>query len=203
MRKMYQDGSTPPNFTELSNADHVNLTKAGRVSMLAQGVSYIVGYNDPATSKVVNQIEMGYHPPAAEFKTKWEGASPTFTYVWAMLIPANAKYKEWSWDLIRRLSTRDSNLILSMQGTDVGRASVYSNPTYLNFWKDKGTASKYPDVLGKVLKYGRASIPGLDTFSQVTDVIGKQTVAAILGQKTSQQAMDDAAAALKPLVPTA
>jgi ABC-type glycerol-3-phosphate transport system substrate-binding protein len=171
--------------------------------MTAQGTSYIVSFNNPAVSKVVNQMVMADHPPAAEFKTKWGGAAPTFTYVWGMLIPANATSKEWSWDLISRLSSKEDNLILSMQGTDVGRSSVYSDPAYLNYWKNiGGTSSNYPAVLGNVLKYGRASIPGLDTFSQVSDLVGKEAVAAILGQKTAQQAMNDLAAELKPLVPT-
>ncbi|MEM3385574.1 MAG: extracellular solute-binding protein [Nitrososphaeria archaeon] len=198
--KMYKDGITPPNFTQLQNQDHVNLVKEGRVSLFAQGVSYIITHNDPKTSKVAGQIELGYHPPAAEYKNKWEGTSPTFTYIWSMIIPKNAKYKSWSWELIRFLSSKKSNLILSMQGTDVARTSVYTNEQYLDFWKNSGFP-KYPDVLQKVLKYGRPPIPGMDNFSQVAQIIGTKAEEAILGKKTAQQAMDEAAELLKPLMP--
>lgn len=200
LAKMYREGLVPANFTQLSNADHVNLVKEGRVAQCASGVSYSVTFNDPKTSKVAGQMELGYHPPAAQFKDKWEGAAPTFTYIWSMIIPRNAKYKAWSWELIKHLSTKASNLWLSMQGTDVGRASVYNNPIYYQYWKDAGVP-KYPDVLQKVLKYGRPPIPAMDEFSQVADIIGTEAELAILGKKTPQQAMDAAKAAIEPLVP--
>jgi ABC-type glycerol-3-phosphate transport system substrate-binding protein len=88
-----------------------------------------------------------------------------------------------------------------MQGTDVARTSVYSNPQYLEFWQKQGFP-KYPDVLQKVLKYGRPPIPGMDNFSQVAQIIGTKAEEAILGKKTAQQAMDEAAELLKPLMPT-
>ncbi|MEM3404366.1 MAG: extracellular solute-binding protein [Nitrososphaeria archaeon] len=200
LAKMYKEGLVPANFTQLSNPDFVNLVKEGRVAQCPVGVSYSVTFNDPKTSKVAGQMVMTYPLPAAQFKDKWEGSSPSFTFVWSMIIPRNAKYKAWSWELIKHLSSKASNLWLSMQGTDVARASVYANPVYHEYWKSAGVPN-YPDVLQKVLKYGRPTIPAMDEIAQIGDIIGTEAELAILGKKTPQQAMDAAAAAITPLVP--
>ena len=46
----------------------------------------------------------------------------------------------------------------------------------------------------------RSTPPVIDNWNQLTDIVGKELEAAKLGQKTPQQALTDAAAAVKSIL---
>lgn len=201
LARMYKEGLIPPNFSNVGNEAHVNLITKGQSAQFTLGISYCLALNDPKTSKAAGQIQLANSPPAAEFKTKWEGTRPSFTATWSWIIPKNTKYKPYGWDFIKYLSNKDSQRVMSTQGTDESRFSVYADPSYKDFWKNQGFPT-YPDILANVLKYGRPPLPGMDNFGQVSDLFAQQATAAISGNKTPEKAMADAAAAIKPLLPT-
>ena len=53
----------------------------------------------------------------------------------------------------------------------------------------------------KVLQVARIPIPAFDNATQAGDILVEEVLAATLGQKTPQAAMEDVAKRVKPLLP--
>ena len=59
----------------------------------------------------------------------------------------------------------------------------------------------YADAAKAALDSARVALPAFDNATRVADLFNEQVHLAVLGQKTPEQAMADADAAIQPLLP--
>ena len=195
--RMYQrfaeEGALPDNFTALTNADTVSLFQNNRVAFFTSGPDYLYRIAQPG---VVEVEDIGFMntPPLRKDLDKWNGAAPTATFQWAMNIPKGSQNKELAWEFIRFMSSKDAVLNMALSGNGPVRASTFENPVY-------SSRAPYLEGMQIMLKLGYPLFPAFENFTQVNDIIGEHIQQVVLGQKTPQQAMQDAEAVISGLLP--
>ena len=192
MKKFFDDGVLPPNFTALANKDVIDLIKNRRVAFGMTGPDYgrrFVGEDG------LTWDEVGYTntPPSEAIKSRYPVAAPTLTFQWAFVVPGNADNVRMSWNFIRYMSSKEGVLNQSLSGNNPVRASVYDMPEYRD-------GVQFVEVMRNIFKYGRKLFPGFDSFAEVRDIIGEEMQRVILGEKTAEAAMEAATKKAQPLL---
>ena len=195
MREMQEAGALPRGFNTLGTEDVNTWMQTGRAAMAITSMGRHNIYNDPAKSKYPGKIKVVPIPIANELRSKYEVA-PAKVEFWAMAIPKASKNKKQAWSLIREMASKQATLKAALNGNGPVRASTYA---------DAGFTSKLPYASEelRVLKVARAPMPAFDNAQKAADTFKEEAEAAVLGQKTPQQAMDDLVAKVKPMLPKA
>lgn len=192
LKELSQAGALGTSFTAQTNSDAVRLFKNNNAAMILKGISYHDNLTGPdgLAKEDVGCINI---PPAADYKDKWP-ILPTKVEQWAIVVPKNSQHKEMAKEFIRFMTSKDATLNMALSGNSPARASVYENPRYREI-------TPYADEGMMALKYGRIIFPGLDNFSEILDIIGEEIQRCVLGQKSAEKAMADAAEKIKPMMP--
>ena len=193
LRDLQVAGALPRGFNTLGTEDVNTWMQTGRAAMAMTSMGRHNIYNDPAKSKYPGKIKVVPIPIAAEFKARFDVA-PAKVEVWAMAIPKNSQNKKLAWSLIREMASKQATLKAALNGNGPVRASTYADPAF---------AAKLPYAAEelRVLKVARAPMPAFDNSQKAADTFKEEAEAAVLGQKTPQQAMDDLVAKVKPMLP--
>ena len=193
MRDMQEAGALPRGFNTLGTEDVNTWMQTGRAAMAITSIGRHNIYNDPAKSKYPGKIKVVPIPIANELRSKYDVA-PAKVEFWAMAIPKSSKNKKQAWSLIREMASKQATLKAALNGNGPIRASTYA---------DAGFTSKLPYAAEelRVLKVARAPMPAFDNAQKAADTFKEEAEAAVLGQKTPQQAMDDLVAKVKPMLP--
>lgn len=193
MHELQVAGALPRGFNTLGTEDVNTWMQTGRAAMAITGMGRHNIYNDPAKSKYPGRIKVVPIPISNELKGKYEVA-PAKVEFWAMAIPKGSKNKKQAWSLIREMASKQATLKAALNGNGPVRASTYA---------DAGFTSKLPYAAEelRVLKVARAPMPAFDNAQKAADTFKEEAEAAVLGQKSPQQAMDDLVAKVKPMLP--
>jgi multiple sugar transport system substrate-binding protein len=193
MHELQVAGALPRGFNTLGTEDVNTWMQSGRAAMAITSMGRHNIYNDPAKSKYPGQIKVVPIPIANELRSKFEVA-PAKVEIWAMAIPKSSKNKKQAWSLIREMASKQATLKAALNGNGPVRASTYA---------DAGFNAKLPYAAEelRVLKFARAPMPAFDNAQKAADTFKEEAEAAVLGQKTAQQAMDDLVAKVRPMLP--
>ena len=182
-RDFYANNVIPKNFTAMTNADSVELFKSGKAAFTIAGPGYLANYTGACVLKADDFVFVNL-PSSEEVSTQYP-VSPTVTFQWAIAIPKNAKYKNLAWDLIQYVTTKDAILQTVFSGNEPVRESVFSNQQYL-------ASQPFPTQQRNIFTYGRPLFPGFDEYPEFISILGEEMQNAVLGNKTSKQALSDA-----------
>ncbi len=193
LRELYEAGAIPKAFPTIETEDINTWIQTGRAAMALGGMGRTQFYNDPKQSKFPGQIKVTNIPISRELQGKY-AVAPAKVEFWSMVIPKNYPDKKLAWSFIKSMASKDVTLRAALNGNGPTRNSTYDDPRFA------GKLS-YAQEERKVLKVGRVPLPPFDGAPKAQDMFAEETQAAILGFKTPQQAMDDLARRVAPMLP--
>jgi multiple sugar transport system substrate-binding protein len=193
MRELYEAGAYPRNFSALKSDDIDTWLQTGRAAMSIATISKTRNYNDPKNSKFPGKLKVTNLPVSKELKQKFAVAPAKIEY-WSMAILKNSKNKQLAWSLIRAMASKGSTLITALNGNGPVRNSTYERPEFVQ-------QVPWAAVEQAVLKVARIPLPAFDAAAQAGDILLEGQQAAVLGMKSPQEAMDEVANRVKPLLP--
>ena len=193
LKELFQAGVLGPNFIAQTEPDCIMLFKNYNGAMSTQASNY---YNSFLGPDGLAEEDLGVMniPAAADYKDKFPIARGAI-FQWAFVVPKASQHKEMAMEFIRFMTSKDGTLNMGLSRNTPARTSAYENPRYK---KDK---LAYVDEEMLACKYGKVVLPGLDKFAEVRDIIGEEIHRYLLGQKSAEKAMADAAEEIKPLIP--
>jgi len=188
LRALFQEKLVPPNITAMTQNDLIGAMQQGQVAMEIFPFGRTVLFNDPKTSKYPGQFKLAMFPGGKP------GEVVSTAEFWAMVIPKTASAKEWSWSLIRDLSSKPNTVIETINGNGPVRASAFSDPRIVK-------KIPYAAMEAQAVKSARVPLPAFPKAAQAKDVCVEEMQAAMLGMKTPEQAAKSMARRLRPLMP--
>lgn len=191
-RKLYQEGAIPKDFINMTGDDFLTLMMTGRQAMGIRGAPNYSILTDPEQSLVAEDIGVTTTPASKDVSFDM---TPVTIAFWAMTIPRAAKNKETSWSFIKYCSSDEAALTMALNGNVPTKLTVLENEKY-------SEVVPYAKVTSKALDVSYPQSPAFDELPKAMDIFREQVILAVVGKKSPQQAMDDAARMIKPLLPT-
>ena len=191
-QKLYKAGAIPQNFMSLKADDYLTLMENGQIAFSERGPTYYNTINDPKASHVAGKIGVANVPLS---ESQGSGVVPGNISFWMMAIPKNDANPDAAWKAIRYLSSDQAALDMALNGNAPTKLSVYDNPQF------EKVAGPYLAAAKKSLEVARPDWPPFDNQAKAKDIFDEQVGLAVVGKKTAEQAMADAAKAIKPLLP--
>ncbi len=165
----------------------------GRFAMTISSMGRNRILNDPEKAASPGAIQTSNVPPAAELAATMPVA-PAKTAFWAMVIPANSVNQEHAWSLIRAMSSKESTLMAALNGNGPVRGSTYLEAAF-------SENIPYSDAEQRVLSVARLPVPPFDNAARASDILVELSQAAVLGQMSPEEAMNEVQERVEPLVP--
>jgi multiple sugar transport system substrate-binding protein len=185
----YIKGWVSPEVPTMATDQSIAAFQNGKAAMALCYSPYWGLFTDPEKSSVSDTVNWALtpHSPGVEY-----GRSSVSG--WQMLINKNAKYTDAAWKLVQYLTEADSALEMAMNYSNGPiRDSVLTSDEYLN---------KFPVAKGWAKSFAASDslLPGgHEKISEIMDIIGREVSSAFLGEKTSEEAMDDAQKAVESI----
>ena len=191
LAEMHKAEILPRNMSAMTNEEITTMIQQGRVAMAMNPFARVVSYNDPAQSKYPGKIKAALMPMTSDLAGKVPYA-PTYEF-WAYAIPKNSKNKALTWSLIRALSAKEGTLKMALNGNGPVRISTYSDPAFAR-------SLPHAAIEAEAIKNARIPLPAFDQQARAYDIFTEESQAAMLGMKTAERAMADAAKRVQPLL---
>lgn len=193
LRSFYEEGVLPTGWATIQTEEVNTWMQTGRAAMTLTSCGRNRIYNDPEASQEAGNIKTVAMPVAAEFKDEFEVA-PAKVEFWTMVIPKNSKNKEYAWDLIRTMLSKENTLKAALNGNGPVRASTYDEP-------EMQEQLAYADEEKAVLLVGRVPLPPFDESARAADIFVEELQAAVLGMKPVEEALTSIEQRVEPLLP--
>jgi multiple sugar transport system substrate-binding protein len=190
---LYEEGVLPKSWASIKTEDVNTGVQTGRAAMVINSCGRNRIYNDPEKSKVAGNIRTVALPVSEELQGEFDVA-PAKVEFWSIVIPKNAQHKEAAWSLLRTMLSKENTLKAALNGNGPVRASTYANP-------DFSGKLPYADAELAVLKAGRVPLPAFDDAAKAGDIFVEEVQAAVLGMKPVEDALNDIAKRVQPLLP--
>jgi multiple sugar transport system substrate-binding protein len=192
LRELFQAGAFPRNFASISTEDVNVWMQTGRAAMVINSLGRTNIYNDPARSQFPGKFRTTTIPISRELAGRYPVA-PAKVEFWGMAIPKASRNKERAWALMKEMLSREATLKAALNGNGPVRASTYDHPRIrenLAYAADEKA----------VLQVARVPMPAFDNAQRAADMFKEECEAAVLGLKPPQQAMDELARRVRPLL---
>ena len=138
--------------------------------------SWVPSMDDPAVSKVVNQMTITAAPGQTQ------GPAPMLG-MWQMAVTANAPHKDLAKTFIEFMTSKENQKRLALDlGLPPTRATVYTDPTVMAKYR------WYPAQLA-ALEKGQAR-PRIKDWNKVEAVMGDYLQLALVGQMAPEKALE-------------
>ena len=193
LTRLYEGGFYPKAFPTLANTDTDLWVKQGRAALYFSTGGRTHGFNNPDQSKFPGKIKIAPVPISKELSNKYKVAPTTFEF-WCLAIPKNAQNKDFSWDFIRYISSKNNTLRAALNGNGPVRQSTYENQKLrdkVSYWES--------ELAG--LNVGRVPVPGFENSGKADDLINEYVQSALLGRMTPKEAMDKLTEEVNKLLP--
>jgi multiple sugar transport system substrate-binding protein len=190
---LYKSGVLPRNTATLNNEEIATFMQQGRAALSIQPFARLASYNDPQKSKYPGKLKPLIPPMAADLAGKVAYA-PTVEF-WSLVIPRNAGRKKASWEFIRALSSKAATTAMALNGNGAVRISTYADPKF-------SAAAPFAAEEAKAVAASRIHLPAFDEQARAHDIFIEESQSAMLGMKTPEAAMADAARRVQPLIGT-
>jgi multiple sugar transport system substrate-binding protein len=99
-----------------------------------------------------------------------------------------------AWSFIREVSSLEANVVKALNGLGPVRPAAYEDPRVQE-------RLPYANAEAQAIQRARVPLPGFANSARVEDIYLEEMQAALIGAKSPQQAMDDAARRVQPLMP--
>jgi multiple sugar transport system substrate-binding protein len=187
MHQSITDGLTNPTSTQSLEEDVRRVFSAGQASM-AMNWTYMFGMaNDPKQSQVPGQVEVLQTPSGP-------GGRPGVNGSMALALSAESKNQDAAWKYITYLTSQpvQNNFALS------------SLPVWKSSYDDPAVVKTNPAVVKQAKKQLTDLIlrPQVKSYNAISQVLQTEIQNALLGKKSAQQALNDAADKTTPLLGT-
>ena len=192
LQQLYEEGILHPDISSHTVDDVTRLYETGRLAMWTGNITNYDNFNDPERSEVAGHSEA----IALPFTEAYEGehVGYTSTLFWSFVIPANTENTEFAWELIRHLSTAESQLHSGLYNANQPtRSSVLAHEDYL-------AEIPYAELAAELTAAARVAWPPFQGRSQAGEIAGNEIIRAMHGQKSPRQAAEDAAEGLRALL---
>lgn len=181
----------PPEAPDMYWDDMNRAFRDGRAAMQIQWDSFIPQLEQDADSQVRGKVGYALVPGQPESAPVIGG--------WVLVINKNSKRIPLAWDFIRWSAGPEFGLTLNREGGQLPRTSLYT---------DKELAAQYPHYAVALQSLEQAQQrtsyvrrgPALSAQSQYEAIVGGAAHAAFTGEKSPQQAVDDAADGLSAML---
>jgi multiple sugar transport system substrate-binding protein len=185
MVRMLKEGIVDPASLTYDQEAVNNVFLKGDVAFLSQGIPGIMAYaQDPARSKVVDQIKVGLVPGGKI------GVSAALTLPEAYAIPKGSRNKAAAWKFIAYMTSRESNKKLAQ--------AIGILPIWTDLYTDRDLVKLYPYWAD--FSKQMASAQGLSVitwYSNFVDVCIAETQKMLAGKLEPRQALAEMADLLK------
>jgi multiple sugar transport system substrate-binding protein len=174
-----------PNAISYNEDDYRNLMAQGRVAM-AIGGPWSFPLLETANPDIVGNYTLVPHPYGKQPASVLGG--------WGLVVPKASKNKENAWKLATYLDSKDTWMywISQKNGPMPARMDVCNEaPRFQSDAKWKAIFATFPNAVPR---------PPIATYPQVSDQIQSMIQNVLLGQKTPEQAIADAAAAVDKIL---
>lgn len=192
LRELFQAGAFPRSFATISTEDVNVWMQTGRAAIVINSMGRNQIYNDPARSQFPGKFRTTTIPISEELRSRYPVA-PAKVEFWGMAIPRNSRNKPQAWTLMREMLSKEATLKAALNGNGPVRASTYDDPRIRE-------RVPYADAERDVMRVARVPMPAFDNASRAADMFKEEAEAAVLGRKSPQQAMEDLARRVRPLV---
>jgi multiple sugar transport system substrate-binding protein len=173
-----------PSDAEMGGQGDGDLFKAGKIAMLRTGIWMFGDFSTNAKFNWDIALEPGNTAKAHHF------------FANGVAVSANSANQQAAYEWLKFLtSSKEAVDIRIKAGWEL---PAVSDPTYVQGYLDQPVPASR-EVVFQALDTA-VTPPVIDNWNQLTDIVGKELEAAKLGQKTPQQALSDAAAAVRPLL---
>jgi len=176
----------PPGIAEHGYAENISQMCEGIVALQFQDINCIAEIaRDPETSKVWRFVD-AYTMPAGP-----RGHRCSHSGGFGLAINAFSKHKEEAWKYLAWLRNKPNEFKLAMLQPTVCRKSVSEDPIFAKRYR-------YADVLIEGIGLGKPEYrPRIAQYPEITEILAPELQAALLGEKTSQEALDVAAVSIR------
>lgn len=187
---LYADLALPRNIATLSSDEMNTLALQGRAAMMITNFGGLKRFNDPNQSQYPGSFKPLNMPMSESVKDK--PYATTMQY-WSLVIPANSTQKEAAWEFLKAFSSPSAHAAMAVNGNGSVRPATYALPeiqALLPYSADEAAQ----------LATARLHLPAFEEVARAQDIFLEETNSAVLGLKTAQQAMDDAASRVDALI---
>ena len=191
-QELYNSGTIPKNFMNMSADDWLTLEQNGQVAFAERGPTYYKNLQDKKTSKVVGKIGITNVPASETVDFEIVPGNAAF---WCMTIPKNSPEPSKAWEIIKLLSSDYGATTMALNGNAPTKLSVYEDTMFKEANKDWITPAS------KSLVVARPYWPAFDEQPRVHDIFKEYVVMAITVQMTAEEAMKTAKSKIQNLLP--
>ena len=185
--KPYKNGWVSPDAPAMAVDKSIAAFQNGKAAMTLCYSPYWGLFTDPEKSVVSDTVNWALTPHSQGVDYGRSSVSG-----WQMLINKNAEYTDAAWKLVQYLTEADSALEMALNYSNGPiRESVLTSPEYLD---------KFPVARGWAQSFAASDslLPGgHEKISEIMDIIGREVSSAFLGEKTSEEALNDAQKAVE------
>lgn len=187
----------PPGWTTVTWYDGKELFASGQYGMYPDCDFFAYSYENPETSQVAGKVKYIPSPHPAD------GKPATGLWTWALAMSAASKNKDAAWLLIQFASSPDAllNGTVKFSNYNPTRKSVWEHPDVVKVTEAWGQGT-YRDAVTQNMEVARVAWTPTTAFNAIGDRWAQALHEIWTGDKTAQQAMDDAAADIDTIVET-
>ncbi|NVK33465.1 MAG: sugar ABC transporter substrate-binding protein [Rhodobacteraceae bacterium] len=188
---LYDAGAVPPGTTSYLWDDLGNGFASGTIAMNLDWPGWAGFFNDPASSKVAGNVGIAPAPKgSAGVRTGWSGFH-------GFSVTSDCENKEAAASLVMFLTNEDSQKMESDAGPLPTRTAVWDYVT------EQAKSDPYrSEVLAAFKETAKTAfaVPATPYWIEATNLIFPELQAAILGDKTSEEALEAAAEAVDDMM---
>ncbi|MCC3300798.1 ABC transporter substrate-binding protein [Arthrobacter sp. zg-Y895] len=175
--------------------DCLTLYSQGNTAMWYDATAMVSAIEDPASSLVVGKS--GYAPAPVK-----ETESAGWLYSWSLAIPTTSNSKDAAWDFVSWMTDKE---YIQLVGEEIGwervppgsRLSTYEIPEYAEVAEayaeptlDAMAGASQENSMVRGVPYTGLQFVGIPEFQDLGTRVGQQISAAIAGQQTVQEALE-------------
>lgn len=193
VKQLYDKGVLPKAITTFVTEDLITWMQQGRGAMAISPFGRFRNFNDPKASKFPDKFKVKALPISRDLADSFKVA-PAKTDIWAAAIPANGGKPELAWSFIRHISSPDATVRGALNGNGPVRAAAYDDPRVrelVPYWQAEAAA----------IPTARTALPGFEQAAKAQDLFIEEIQGVLVAGTDPQQAMDNVARRLRPLLP--
>ena len=189
---LYEAKAVPAGTTSYVWDDLGQGFASGTVALNLDWPGWAGFFNDPASSKAAGNVGVTVQPMGSVTRTGWSGHH-------GFSVSSDCANKEAAVSLVKFLTSEESQLAESAGGSLPTRTAVWdANIAAANSGDDPFRAEAL-GAFAEGAKYAFA-VPAIPEWGETTNIVFPELQAAIVGDKSVKQALDDAAAAVDKLM---
>ena len=177
---LYKNATTPAATGYFFN-EQMELFSQGNAAMIVTYSWAPPTLADPNKSKVAGKVAIAVNPGGHGMQGGWG---------WA--IPRSAPNKDAAWEFLKWVESADIAKRRALEGGSPTRTDVFNDPEVLAKWPHQKGIMEWVET--------GMPFPIVCRSQEIIDVLSLNTSEALAGNKTPEQAMNDAAAAMNEIV---